>query len=83
LAQAVIKLGFTKMKLHRIEAGVEPTNLRSIRLARSLKMRKEGLKKRALFLGGKWIDIVIYALTTEDVKMKFRGGFKRAKRGVS
>jgi ribosomal-protein-alanine N-acetyltransferase len=71
--RAVIDIGFKDLKLHRIEAGVEPSNIRSIRTARSLKMRKEGLKKRALFLRGKWVDLVIYTITTEDAGYKFRG----------
>jgi ribosomal-protein-alanine N-acetyltransferase len=82
LVEAVIELSFTELKLHRIEAGIDSTNFRSIRLARSLKMRKEGMKKRALFLENKWKDLVVYALTTEDWNIKFRGDFKSVKRGV-
>lgn len=46
----MIDIGFKDIKLHRIEAGIEPGNKRSIALAKSLKMRREGLKKRPFSL---------------------------------
>lgn len=70
-AQAVIDIGFRDLKLHRIEAGIEPNNRRSLRLAKSLKMRREGIKKRALFLRHTWVDLIMYTLTCEDVGRKF------------
>ena len=78
-AAAAIDIAFKDLKLHRIEAGIEPENIRSIRLAKSLKMRKEGLKKRALFLRGKWVDLIMYTLTTEDVGLKFNSKNIKAK----
>ncbi|MCC2678665.1 MAG: N-acetyltransferase [Pseudobdellovibrio sp.] len=70
-AKAMIDIGFKEIKLHRIEAGIEPKNKRSIRLARTLGMRKEGLKKRAIYLRGQWVDLLMFTLTTEDVGIKF------------
>lgn len=69
--RAGLDIGFRDLKLHRIEAGIEPGNTRSLRLARSLRMRREGVKKRALYLREKWVDLVMYTLTTEDVGIKF------------
>ena len=68
---AIIDIGFKDLKLHRIEAGIEPGNKRSIRLAKSLKMRREGLKKHAILLRKKWVDLIMYTLTTEDLGLKF------------
>lgn len=65
--RAVIDIGFKDVKLHRIEAGVEPKNRRSVALAKSLGMRREGLKKRAVFLRKMWVDLIIFTLTTEDL----------------
>lgn len=79
MVQAALKLAFHDLKLHRVEAGIDPKNKRSIFLARSLGLRKEGLKKRALFLNGKWQDIVIYSVTCEDLGVKFRGDLKGMK----
>lgn len=69
---AVIKLGFKELHLHRIEAGIEPGNKRSLALAKSLKMRREGVKRKALWIKKKWVDIVMYTLTCEDLGLTYR-----------
>ncbi len=69
--RAMLDIAFQDLKLHRIEAGIEPKNLRSIRLAKSLRMRREGIKRRAVFLRNQWVDLVMYSLTTEDIGIKF------------
>lgn len=72
----LIKLAFTKHKLHRVAAGIEPDNKRSIRLAKKLGMRKEGTTKNIVFIRNEWQDLVQYALTCEDRKMKWGGSVK-------
>lgn len=72
-AEAAIDIGFNDIKLHRIEAGVEPSNRRSIRLARALGLRREGLKKRAVFLRGRWNDLIMYTVTCEDLGIPWKG----------
>lgn len=72
-ALAMIDIAFRDLKLHRIEAGIEPSNRRSIMLARSIGLRKEGLKRRAVFLRGKWNDLVMYSATCEEFGVKWRG----------
>ena len=39
----VIKYGFNKMNLHRIEAMIEPGNIPSLRLVKSVGFKEEGL----------------------------------------
>ena len=65
--KATIQIGCSTLQLHRIEAGIEPQNRRSIRLAKSLKMRREGMSRRRLFLRGGWQDLVLYAMTSEEL----------------
>lgn len=72
-AAAAIDIAFRDLKLHRIEAGVEPTNRRSILLARALGLRKEGLKKRIVFLRGQWCDLIMYSATCEEFGVRWRG----------
>lgn len=72
MVKAMIDIAFRDLKLHRIEAGIEPRNRRSIMLARSLGLRKEGLKRRAVFLRGKWIDLVMYSATCEEFGFKWK-----------
>lgn len=69
--RAVIDIALRDIKLHRIEAGIEPKNLRSIKLAKSLGMRREGLKKRAIYLRNNWVDLIAFTLTSEDVGITF------------
>lgn len=73
---AGIDIGFRDIKLHRLEAGIEPYNRRSIMMARSVGLRKEGLKKRAVFLRGKWQDLVMYSATCEEFGIKWKGNPK-------
>lgn len=74
--RALIDIGFRDVGLHRLEAGIEPENRRSILLARSLGLRKEGLKRRAVFLRDRWVDLGIYAVTCEDVGLRWKGDAK-------
>jgi [ribosomal protein S5]-alanine N-acetyltransferase len=70
---ACIDIAFRDLKLHRIEAGIEPTNRRSILLARSIGLRKEGLKKRAVYLRNVWVDLAIYSATCEEFGLTWKG----------
>jgi len=68
-----VDIAFNDLKLHRLEAGIEPTNKRSIRLIKAVGFRKEGLKKRIIYLRENWQDAVIYSATCEDFKIKWKG----------
>jgi ribosomal-protein-alanine N-acetyltransferase len=52
----IIAHAFTGMKLHRLEANIQPANARSIRFAKSLGFRREGFSPRYLKVGGRWRD---------------------------
>jgi ribosomal-protein-alanine N-acetyltransferase len=52
----VISHAFTKLKLHRLEANIQPANTRSIKFAKSLGFRREGFSPRYLKIGGRWRD---------------------------
>lgn len=69
----LIQLAFTKHGLHRVVAGIEPDNKRSQKLAKKLGMRKEGTSKNIVLLRGEWRDLVQFALTCEDRKIKWKG----------
>ncbi len=69
-AQAGLKIGFKDLKLNRLEAAINLDNRKSIRLAESIGMREEGIKKRYWFEFGKWVNHLIYVANPEDVKLK-------------
>lgn len=55
LLQAV-RHAFTKLKLHRLEANMQPTNTASVALVRSCGFTKEGYSPRYLKIHGRWQD---------------------------
>jgi ribosomal-protein-alanine N-acetyltransferase len=66
---AVIKYGFESMKLHRIEADVNPGNMASIKLLEKFGFHGEAYFRENIFFNGKFVDSVIYgllAITDED-----------------
>ncbi|KTC86446.1 GNAT family N-acetyltransferase [Legionella brunensis] len=62
----VLKKYFLELKLHRIEANIQPTNKSSIRLAMQNGFFKEGFSPRYLKINGVWCDHLRFALTYED-----------------
>lgn len=58
----VIQHCFRRLKLHRLEANIQPENKRSIELVRSLGFRKEGFSPGYLKICGRWRDHERWAL---------------------
>ena len=53
---AVIRHAFRRLKLHRLEANIQPSNERSIALVRGLGFKREGYSPRYLKVSGRWRD---------------------------
>jgi [ribosomal protein S5]-alanine N-acetyltransferase len=68
-ATRMLKHAFGPLKLHRVEANIEPSNRRSIRVINALGFRFEGTRKQYLFLGEKWRDQRSYALLKDEWKV--------------
>jgi ribosomal-protein-alanine N-acetyltransferase len=64
--QLVLKFAFDRMKLHRLEANIQPNNSASIALVRRAGFRKEGYSPRYLKIGGQWRDHERWAIIAED-----------------
>lgn len=54
--QGVVRHAFRKLKLHRLEANIQPGNVASIALAASCGFSKEGYSPRYLKIAGRWRD---------------------------
>ncbi|AGH95930.1 GNAT family N-acetyltransferase [Pseudobdellovibrio exovorus] len=67
-----LKIGFKHLKLNRLEAAINLDNKKSIKLARSIGMKKEGIKKRYWYEDGQWVDHVIYVANPEDIGLRGR-----------
>lgn len=64
---------FRVLKLHRVEANIQPTNLRSLSLAHDAGFVREGFSRRYVRIAGRWRDHARLALLVED----WRGRRKR------
>lgn len=67
---AAIEICFKKLKLHRLEAGIQPENTASIKLAEKLNFTKEGIRRKYYFDGKQWLDLVYYIKIAEDIGIK-------------
>jgi [ribosomal protein S5]-alanine N-acetyltransferase len=65
--EAVIKYGFHDFQLERIEALIEPCNLRSQRLVEKQGFIREGLLRHYEFTCGKFDNLYMYSIIKEDL----------------
>lgn len=63
--RAVVDLAFDELRLHRLEANIQPANYRSIALVRRLGFEKEGFSPRFLLVDGDWRDHERWALRAD------------------
>ncbi|HKV06839.1 MAG TPA: GNAT family N-acetyltransferase [Thermoanaerobaculia bacterium] len=62
----LLRHAFQTLKLHRIEANIQPGNTSSLHLVRALGFHKEGFSPKYLKIGGKWRDHERWALLVEN-----------------
>jgi ribosomal-protein-alanine N-acetyltransferase len=61
-----VRFAFRDIGLHRVQAGVMPRNVASIRVVEKAGFRYEGLSPRYLQINGVWEDHNMYAITVEE-----------------
>jgi ribosomal-protein-alanine N-acetyltransferase len=64
--ELVLRVAFKELRLHRLEANVQPSNARSLAFVRRAGFVREGLSRRYVRIGGRWRDHVRLALLVED-----------------
>ena len=68
--ELVLRRAFMTLKLHRIEANIQPGNRVSIALAQGAGFRREGFSPRYLKIGGRWRDHERWALLAEEWRQR-------------
>jgi [ribosomal protein S5]-alanine N-acetyltransferase len=64
--RAVIGFGFATLKLHRISASCDPSNVASFRVMEKCGMRREGYFVEDKFIKGKWRDTLSYSILLRE-----------------
>lgn len=68
--ESVIDYLFNDLRKHRIITSIDPENTNSIKLVERVGFRKEAHFVESLFVNGKWVDDLIYAMTKRDWNKK-------------
>jgi ribosomal-protein-alanine N-acetyltransferase len=71
--QLALRFAFAELRLHRVEANIQPANKRSLALAKRAGFRREGFSPRYLKIGGRWRDHERWAILADDPKMGHKG----------
>ena len=75
-----LRVAFERLRLHRVEANIQPGNRPSIALVRRAGFRREGLSRRYLKIGGRWRDHERWAILAEA--WRARRGSRTRRRGL-
>ena len=67
----VLKHAFSKLKLHRVEANIQPENKGSIALVKRVGFQLEGYSPHYLKIAGHWRDHERWAMVKEHFKINF------------
>jgi ribosomal-protein-alanine N-acetyltransferase len=65
----VLRYAFEELRLHRLEAQIQPSNHASLKLVQRLGFRNEGYSPGLLFIDGEWRDHERWAITNSMIEI--------------
>jgi len=68
----LLAVAYRGLKLHRVEANIQPSNAPSIALVRRAGFTREGFSRRYVKIGGRWRDHERWAMLAEDWRARRR-----------
>ena len=71
--QLALRFAFQDLRLHRVEANIQPANKRSLALAKQSGFRREGFSPRYLKIGGRWRDHERWAILADQRRISLKG----------
>ena len=71
--ELVLRRAFLTLRLHRVEANIQPGNRASIALAHGAGFRREGFSPRYLKIGGRWRDHERWAILADEWRARLDG----------
>jgi ribosomal-protein-alanine N-acetyltransferase len=69
----VLREAFGRLRLHRVEANIQPANVASIALVERAGFVREGFSRRYLKIAGRWRDHERWAILAEDWRARVKG----------
>lgn len=66
VVKLAVDFGFNELHLHRIEAGVMPHNIGSMRVLEKAGFQKEGIARKNVKINGRWEDHQVLAIIAEN-----------------
>jgi ribosomal-protein-alanine N-acetyltransferase len=76
--QLMLRYAFEHLRLHRLEANIQPENAASIALVRRAGFRCEGYSRRYVKISGRWRDHERWAILDEDWRAARKSSRRRA-----
>ena len=73
-----LDVAFRRLKLHRVEVNIQPTNARSLALAQRIGFTREGYSRRYVKIAGRWRDHIRFAMLAEEWRALRRGRSRKS-----